>query len=292
MFWGYFFAILSAIFLSLYIIPKKFTKQPPFIYNFFIGVGYFITSVIFVVILSIFNKLNEPIFSIYVLFSILDGVLWVLASACFLNCIDTLGLTRASTFKNLQGPISALLFLFVLNEYKNINILFIFFALILIFLSQILFNFNENKQSRLNTKGILFGLLASVFFSLNALVRKITAIHNIIYIGNIYASFTIVVISFIILIIKNKVNKNLIEFKTNKYGLLSGVFYFFASTLMVVSFKFISGAITSSLTKLSGLITVFIGIVFFKEINFKKHYIRIVLGAFCIILAVVVLFFA
>ena len=292
MFLGFIFALLSAIFLSLYIVPKKFSKLEPCVYNLFIGIGYFLTSIIFVVILVLTNNFHEEIFSVYALYSVLDGILWVLASICFLKCIDTLGITRASTFKNLQGPISAILFLFILSEYKSLNVGLIFIALILIFISQFLFNFNSNSEQKLSVKGMIYGILASIFFSFNALVRKVCALHNLVYIGQVYASLTIVILSFIILLFKNKINKKVFTDKQNKYGYLSGIFYFFASMFMVLSYSYISGTITSTITKLSGLITIFIGIVFFKEIDFKKHYVRILLGSLSIILAVAILFFA
>ena len=291
MFLGYLFAVLSSIFLSLYIVPKKFNKTEPFVFTFFIGVGYFITSIIFVLIYSIFSPINEPIFSIYSLYSLIDGLLWTLASICYLKAIDLLGITRASTFKNLQGPISAILFLFVLSEYKDLNIGLVFLSLLFIFLSQVLFNVNKSG-GKLNFKGIFLGILASIFFSFNSLVRKICAVHNVVFMEQIYASLVICVVTFCILIIKNKVNKEMLFNKKNCLGLLSGLFYFFASTFMVLSYSYISGTITSTITKLSGLFSVFIGIVFFKEINFKKHWLRILLGSFSILIAVILLLFS
>jgi len=291
MFLGFLFAVLSSIFLSLYIVPKKFNKTEPFVFTFFIGMGYFITSITFVLIYSFFAKINEPIFSIYSLYSLLDGLLWTLASICYLKAIDLLGITKASTFKNLQGPISSILFLFILSEYKNLNIWLVFLSLLFIFLSQVLFNVNK-KGGKLNFKGIFLGILASVFFSFNSLVRKICSINGLIFAEQIYASFVICIVTFALLVIKNKVNKQVLFNKKNFLGLLSGFFYFFASTFMVLSYSYISGTITSTITKLSGLFSVFIGIVFFKEINFKKHWLKIILGCISITLAVFLLLFA
>lgn len=291
MFLGYLFAVLSSIFLSLYIVPKKFNKTEPFVFTFFIGVGYFITSIIFVLIYSIFSKINEPIFSIYSLYSLLDGLLWTLASICYLKAIDLLGITRASTFKNLQGPISAILFLFVLSEFKNLNIWLVFLSLIFIFLSQVLFNVNKSG-GKINFKGILLGILASIFFSFNSLVRKICAVNGLIFIEQIYASFVILILTFALLLLKNKLNKEVLLNKKNSLGLISGVLYFFASTFMVLSYSYISGTITSTITKLSGLFSVFIGIIFFKEIDFKKNFLRVTLGCISIVIAVVLLLFS
>jgi len=148
------------------------------------------------------------------------------------------------------------------------------------------------RGGKLNFKGIMLGILASVFFSFNSLVRKICSINGLIFAEQIYASFVICIVTFALLVIKNKVNKQVLFNKKNFLGLLSGFFYFFASTFMVLSYSYISGTITSTITKLSGLFSVFIGIVFFKEINFKKHWLKIILGCISITLAVFLLLFA
>ena len=283
--------MLSSIFLSLYVVPKKFSKTEPLVFTFFMGIGYFITSIVFILIYIIFSTLNEPIFSVYSFLSLLDGLLWVVASICYLKAIDLLGITRASTFKNLQGPISAILFLFVLEEFKSLNVWFVFLALLFIFLSQVLFNTNKEK-TKLNLKGIFLGVIASLFFALNALIRKICSLNGLIFTEQIYASLLICIATFSLLIIKNKVNKQVLFNKKNYLGILSGVFYFFASLFMVLSYSYISGTITSTITKLSGLFSVLIGIVFFKEINFKKNWLRILLGSFSILIAVILLLFS
>ncbi len=42
---GYLFAIISSLFFTFYVVPKKISKQTPTKYSLFMGLGFFIISI-------------------------------------------------------------------------------------------------------------------------------------------------------------------------------------------------------------------------------------------------------
>ena len=41
---GYLFAVVSSLFFTAYVVPKKLSKQTPIKYSMFMGLGFFIVS--------------------------------------------------------------------------------------------------------------------------------------------------------------------------------------------------------------------------------------------------------
>ena len=66
--------------------------------------------------------------------------------------------------------------------------------------------------------------------------------------------------------------------KKYSLALLSGFFYYFASFLMLLSYKYIEGSITISIIQLNALWAGIIGVFIFKEIDYKKYYKNLILS--------------
>ncbi len=80
------------------------------------GLGFFITSIILYIInkILVYNP-QETLLNPILLLSALGGILWLIGSIFFLTAIDKIGLSRSNQWKNLQGPIGAIMLLLAQN---------------------------------------------------------------------------------------------------------------------------------------------------------------------------------
>jgi len=141
---GYVFALVSSLFFSLYVIPRKLTKENPFIYSFFMSIGFLISSVVlycFKPLLHFYEVIN-----INILWSVLAGFIWALGFVTFVKSIDLIGLSRSNQWKNLQGPVGVVLSLIILGEYAKTNSLFVFLSIVAIFISALCFTIINSKN--------------------------------------------------------------------------------------------------------------------------------------------------
>ena len=147
---GYICALISSLFFTAYVIPKKMSKQKPIIYSLFMGLGFFIVSIImFIINKSIINNPLENLTNPVLLLSGLGGILWLIGSVLFLSAIDKIGLSRSNQWKNLQGPIGAILTLTFLSEFMNTKVAYIILAVVFILLSAMLFTIKKKRRNNL-----------------------------------------------------------------------------------------------------------------------------------------------
>ena len=87
---GYLFAIITSVFFTAYVVPKKLTDQPPIRYSLFQGMGFFAASAL-TYLISIFlpapsdGNIADRIDSPVLLISLAAGVVWFSASMSFLR---------------------------------------------------------------------------------------------------------------------------------------------------------------------------------------------------------------
>ncbi len=94
---GYICALISSLFFTAYVIPKKLSKQTPIKYSLFMGLGFFIVSIIMFIINKItVNNSLENLANPILLLSALGGILWLIGSVFFLSAIDKIGLSRSN----------------------------------------------------------------------------------------------------------------------------------------------------------------------------------------------------
>ena len=130
---GYTLAILSSVFHTLYIIPRKLSHQKPKYYTLYMSIGFVISSILICWIYAIKGyelDLNNPL----LIYATIAGVLSMVASISLVIAIDNIGMSRSNQWKNFQGPIGALLIFFIFGEASTTKIYFLFFAIIAIFL--------------------------------------------------------------------------------------------------------------------------------------------------------------
>lgn len=283
---GYLYAFLASLFFTFYAIPKKRIGLKPNIYVLFMGISCFFISIIFY---FIFGK-NESIYDKYLLLSLIGGGIWYIASCLFFYSIDKIGLARSSEFKSLQGPIGSILMLTILSEYVSLNVYLLLLAIIFIFLASLTLVVNESNKPKIKFKYIIIALMAAFLYGLTGFIRKVVTIQGLVYIQQVYTSLGLVLISLIYLLIKKQrylFRKE--KIKSYTYASLSGMFYYFASFFMLLSYKKIEGSIALPIIQLNSIWSGIIGIVIFKEINCKKHYRRLLLGLLMGIIGIVLL---
>lgn len=289
---GYILAVLSSVFFGIYIIPKKLAKIETKYYLFYMSLGFLFMSLIAYLCSLLSGNNNEQLFHPILILVVLRGISWFIASNLFLISIDKIGMSRSTQYKNLKGPLGVLLTLIFLAEFKVTNVFLVLFAALLTFFSALLFTIKKDNK-KIDKSGIIYACIASLFLAVNALIQKYVTNSGFIYTQQLYQSITIMIVSYIYIIIKDKniVMPKGIENKNKILAILGGLLYYFATYFNTLSYKHLPASIAFTIVNMSGVWSVMIGIIIFKEINFKKHYKRIITGILLSIIAIIVLLF-
>ena len=286
---GYLYALITSVFFSLYLIPRKFSKNSPATYTAFMGLGFFIPSLFYAMTLPDFSALLNPL----LLLAFLVGIIWMVASVFFVTAIDKLGLSRSNQWKNFQGPIGAGLSLLVLAEYQTTNLPCVLIAICAIFVSALLFSIKKKTEKVIDRRGIWYALAASVLFGANSVIQKYVTI-NVLEIPSqlLYFSAGVFLSALIYLWLKNK-NLNSLQYTFAKDGLrpmLAGLIYFVAAYFSVMANKIIPNSIAFTIIQFNAVWTILIGVLIFREIDFRAHWRRILTGLLFAIISIGVLF--
>jgi len=289
---GYILAVTSALFHTLYIIPRKLSKQKPIYYIFYMGIGFLLSSVLLCIVclcLHIELDLVNPI----LIYAIIAGILSMIASISVVIAIDKIGLSRSNQWKNLQGPIGAMLIFLFFSEGTNTKILLLLIAIAAIFTSAILLTIKQGKE-KIDKKGILYALIAAIAYGINALMRKYTSDANLIYEQQLYSSFFMFLSASVYILIKDKNIRKIgsIKKKDNKLAILAGAIYYFAVYFYIIAYKYIQGSIAYTIVQLNAVFTIFLGIFVFKELAFRKNWLRITIGTLLAVIGLFILMLA
>lgn len=289
---GYLFAILSSLFFTGYVVPKKLSKQTPIKYSLFMGLGFFVVSIVmYFMHQTLENDSRETLLNPILFLSGFGGILWLIGSIFFLSSIDKIGLSRSNQWKNLQGPIGSILILLCLSEFRQTKVIFIILAIFFILLSAMLFTIKNKEEKIVDKKGILYAIFSTLFFGVNALIQKYATNHGLIYSQQVYFSGFVFLSAFVYLWGKEKDVKVLkdVKDKNNLLGMIGGAIYFFASFFSTLAYQYIPGSIAFTIVQLNAVWTVLVGILIFKEINFKENWARILLGILLAMIGVMML---
>ena len=152
----------------------------------------------------------------------------------------------------------------------------------------------KEEEKIIDKKGIIYAIGTASLCWINALLRKYITSEGFVYIQQIYSAFAVLMSTLLYVQIKDKNAKEILKIKekNNYLGIISGSIYYFASHFYLMACKNIQGSIATTIVQLSTVWTLLVGIFFFKEINFKKNWIRISIGMALAITGVVLLVFA
>jgi drug/metabolite transporter (DMT)-like permease len=290
---GYMFALISSLFFSLYVIPRKLTKENPFIYSFFMSIGFLLSSVILYCFKPWLHF--DELINIKILWSVLAGFTWALGFVTFVKSIDLIGLSRSNQWKNLQGPVGVILSLIILGEYAKTNYLFVILSIIAIFISAIAFTIvNSKNDLKNNNQGVYLACLAAIAFGIVTIINKYVTTSIGVYSQQVVQSFS-VFLTFLLIIVFNKKLINslkIVSVRDIKLGLIAGFLYLGASFFMLMCYKYIPASIGFTIIQLNTVWTISIGLFVFKEINFKKYSWRIIFGYIFAIIGILFLLLA
>ncbi|MGI6072557.1 MAG: GRP family sugar transporter [Lachnospiraceae bacterium] len=289
---GYVFAIITSFFFTAYVVPKKLSGQTPYRYSLFQGMGFFAAAAVMYVIIQLTNPVpGDSLFNPMLLLSALAGVVWFCASTLFMIGIDKIGLSRANQWKNLQGPCGAVFNLLFLAEYKSTNVLFVALASLLLLASAMLFNIKNKTEKSSHNSGIICALISAVLFALYAVFQKNATNHGLIHSQIVYVSLFVFLSALVFIAIKEKSLSCLKETftKDNLMGILGGALFYLASFFAIKSYNLLPGSVTFTIIQLNSVWTVLIGILIFKEIDFRKNWIRICVGILTALAGIVML---
>lgn len=290
---GYIFAILSSVFFSLYVIPRKLSSQHPVYFSFFMSVGFLVGATILYLAKPLLG-FNETI-SLILLWSVIAGVVWATGFVLFVKSIDIIGLAGSNQWKNLQGPVGVILSLVILNEWTKTNPIITVLAGIAVFLSALFFTISNSKEQAINNlKGVYLATTSGLAFGIVTVINKYVTTNVGVYSQQVVWSLSIL-ISLVFYILSHKeLSKNIktIDIKNICMGLVAGFLYLGASFFMLQSYKYIPASVGFTIIQLNSIWTISIGIFVFKEIDIKKHYKKIFLGFIFSLIGIALLVFA
>jgi glucose uptake protein GlcU len=288
---GYVFAIISSVFYSLYVVPRKLSKLSPVVFSLFMSTGFSFGAIVLYLLQPVLNFHEIP--SLILLWSVVAGVIWAVSFVSFVISIDLIGLSRSNQWKNLQGPVGVMLSLIILGELATVNPIFALLAALSIFVSALFFTTSLNKESRINLQGVYLASFAALGFGSVAVIQKYVTAHVGVYSQQVVWSISIAM-SLLIYILAQKKLKEL-TVSTRKdilLGLGAGFLYLGASFFQLFSFRKLDASISFTIIQMNAVWTIAIGIFLFKEIDLKKYYKRISLGFVFTFLGIVLLVFA
>lgn len=290
---GLIFAVLGSIFYGVYVVPRKLSKQNVFVYTMFVGLGFFSVSVIFFGIMKLCGN-TENLFDPTLLWGALCGVIWMVATIFFMLALDHIGLSKSTQWKNLQGPIGAFLIFFILSEAGSVNVWFLLASISAIFISALLFSIKNKEEKKFDIWGILFAVFAAILYGFVALIQKYLSMEGFVFAQQVWFSLFVFLSGMVVVLIRYK-NLNCFKQtfkKDNAMGLLGGSLYFLGSLFVALAYSYMSGSVAFTIVQLNAFWVILIGLIFFKEIDFKKHWKRILLGFLFVALGVGLLSFA
>lgn len=286
---GYILAIITSLTFAIYVIPRKISKIDSVKYLLWFSVGLLITVSFFYITQIIFLEKPEYISLNNFIYSAPMGVMWALGSYALIKGIDSVGISRSNQWKNLQGPISLILSLFLLRELAEIKIIFVILAGIAIFGSALAINVVTEKKS-VNNSGIIFSILAAIFFGGAATYGKFLVNSSYFFTQLFSIGVFFLLSAFIINYFKKP------KIKENQKGIylpiIGGILFAISALMMFLTYKYLPASIGYTIIQLNALWVVLTGIIIFKEIDYKKNMLRINIGLLLAIFSVFILFFA
>lgn len=274
---GYILALLSSLFFTAYIIPRKLSKLSPITFSFFMSLG-FSASTIILYLFQPLIKFHETI-SLVLSWSVLAGIIWAGSFVLFVTSIDAIGLSRSNQWKNLQGPIAAILGILILGEFATTNPVFAILAAISIFLSAVFLTRSSEDKKQFAAKGVYLATLSGVGFGSVAVIQKYVTAHVGVYSQQVVWSLSIAASLLLYIIISKKIKEIVKSSRRDLIiSLMAGVLYLGASIFQLFSYKYLAVSISFTIIKMNAFWTVLIGILIFKEINLRKYYKNVALG--------------
>ena len=289
---GFVLGLMSALFFALYMVPQKIYKVDPTTYLWTMGLGVLLTALIPYAALGFPQHSTLP----QKIACILCGVVWGLGTRFFAAGISCFGLALATPIKNTTGVFGTLVGLILFQEWRTTNPWLGCAGSALIVLAAIIIGLTGDRTASKNrtAAGVGYSLLAALFYAsylypLKAVVSKIG-----------YWEFTpwmavgILLTATVAMLARPGGVRDFFRYPLPAYGLalLGGVAWTVALICLAASMVMVDISVAWSLAQLNTVPAVFIGSMFFHEVNLATHRRTILLGLSAATLGTVLLGFA
>ena len=288
---GYFFAIVTSICFSLYVVPKKIMKEKTTYYTVYLTCGFCLTSTILYVIFNIFGICKEKVTMEILGVLLLRGLLWFLSLYIYARAIDKIGISMAVQYQSLKTPLGVLLTLIFLSEFLYTNVSKVIISAILIFMSALLLTIKKSPRKKIDKSGILYAIISAILLATTNLLQKWVTNQGIVYSQHLFTSLSSFICSLMYVFIRHDKLKNLLVVpkKNIMLAFLGGTAFYFASFFQALAYKRLPASVVTIIVQLSTIWSILLGVIVFKEIDVRKHWKRIGLGVFISIFAIIIL---
>lgn len=288
---GYFLATMTSIFFSIYVLPKKIVKEKTMYYTVFLTLGFLITSTVLYTFFVLSGICKEIVSLPIILILILRGFFWFLSIYVYSLAIEKIGMARAVLYQSLKTPFGVILTLFILGEFLTTNLFLIVLATVLTFLSAILLTIKKSSNTPIDKMGIIYAVISAILLATTNLLQKWVTNQGIVYSQHIFTALSSVFFACLYVLWKDKNWGEVFSMskKSKLFSTLGGCAFYFASFFQALAYQYLPGSIVTIIVQLSAVWSVLIGILIFKEIDFKKHWIRISLGIMITVLSILIL---
>ena len=244
------------------------------------GAGFFLVSSVGFAVLKALDCINEPLFFPHAYIACINGIVWTIASVCVLISIDRIGLAKSNQWKSLQGPIGAFLILIFFSEFLTANAVFIILAMVFMTLAAMMFSTREKNDALVDKSGIVYALIAAFFYGISALLWKFLTNEGVFFAQQVYQSLFVFISAVVFVLIKYKSLK--IEATGIKreitLPLVGGALFFGNASFYLLANNYIEASIAFMLHQLNAVWLLLFGVFMFKEIDYKKYWLRLVIG--------------
>ena len=311
---GFVFSLIVSVLFAVYAAPRKFSRQNVILYTMWMGIAYFMGALMLVAIVWGFGfEKPENLLNTWHFITVLRGFVWVIGMAAYNTAIDKIGLTRFNQWKNAQGPVGSLLILFIVDDWAaGIKALWLLSGMAVMFCSALLFQIKTDTASgnqvvddrltatvealpqRNTASGISFALLSGVCFGISAFLNSIVSRPAIVgdtftFTQLLYHSASLIVFSALVYMVTGNKSGESPTAKQRFYDMITvdrktwlpfiaGAMYMVATLLTIYAYRMIPNAVAWSITQLNVFWTVLLGIFIFKEVNWKRHWLRLTAG--------------
>ncbi len=288
---GYLLAIMTSIFFSIYVIPKKIIKEKTMYYTLFLTLGFLGTASVIYILFNLIGICNENVNGIVMLTLIVRGFLWFLSLYVYALAIDKIGISRAVQYQSLKAPFGVLLTMTFLQEFLVTNVPGIILSTMLTFVAALLLSIKKDQEKKISKIGIIYAIMSAVFLATTNLLQKWVTNQGIVYSQHVFTAMSSFAFAVLYVFLKDKNIKKAISINKRSIvlAMMGGCAFYFASFFQALAYKRLPASVVTIIVQLSTIWSILLGILIFKEINFKKNWQRIIVGIIMTLLSIVIL---
>ena len=266
---AFLYAAFAAVIWGSYLVPYKKVKANIYYSQLLMCIGIFLSSIIISVVLEFPWSIT--------IFGILGGIIWTIGNYFSLSAIEKIGMSRAFPLWTANTLVAFSWGVVVFKELTSTSIIFGLLGVLFIFTGCFFIGRTKKEEEKSNIIGILFALLAAVFFGSVMVPLKIAELSAEEYF--LQMSWGILFSSILIFLLNREIPSKLYLGKGLMSGILWGLGNFFG-TFAIFMLGLSRGV---PMTQLSVLVGTSWALFYFKEFDKKKQIVRIIISTLVII---------